>query len=97
LRVPLGPTRTARKILLRLATPVAIVKKDRALYLYRNCRIHLDRVESLGTFIEFEVPFEGNRKTARRLLTFLVERFGIAPDDVFAGAYIDLLSARLPA
>ena len=31
------------------------VDKSRRVYLYRGARIHLDRVASLGSFVEFEV------------------------------------------
>ena len=36
----------------------SIVKKKRAIYLYENVLIHLDEVEGLGTFIEFEAVFD---------------------------------------
>src|ERR1035437_590621 len=35
-------------------TPEAVVRKKRSLYLYNNTRIHLDIVQGLGTFMEFE-------------------------------------------
>jgi adenylate cyclase class 2 len=34
---------------------LAVVRKQRTLYLFRDARIHVDEVEGLGTFVEFEV------------------------------------------
>ena len=38
----------------------AVVSKKRTLYLYKHTRIHLDKVENLGNFLELETVF--NRK-----------------------------------
>jgi len=73
----------------------AQVAKTRALYLLENVRIHLDQVDGLGTFIEFEAVLgTGNGPDAsRRLLDRLVAEFGIRPQDVLAESYVDLLIA----
>src|SRR5215218_10746980 len=45
---------------------VAIASKTRRLFVLGNVRIHLDRVEGLGSFIEFEaVAAPGDRDLAR--------------------------------
>jgi len=70
------------------------VKKQRRLYLVDNTRIHLDRVEGLGTFVELEVVLrEGETQatgesTAQRILHDL----GIERSRLVAGAYFDLLT-----
>ena len=70
------------------------VRKRRTLYLAGRTRIHLDRVEDLGDFIEFEVvmadgePSEAGIAEAQRLIAAL----GIASTQLIAEAYIDLLS-----
>ncbi len=47
------------KIVLEAAMGIKIVvKKKRRLYLWKNARIHLDEVETLGKFLEFEVVSE---------------------------------------
>jgi predicted adenylyl cyclase CyaB len=69
------------------------VRKHRTLYLVGRTRVHLDRVESLGHFLELEVVLtEGESaaagaKEARALMTAL----GIADDQLIDGAYVDLL------
>jgi predicted adenylyl cyclase CyaB len=69
------------------------VRKHRTLYLVGRTRVHLDRVESLGHFLELEVVLaEGETpdagvKEARGLMTAL----GLADDQLIDGAYVDLL------
>ena len=48
------------KILSIFFTIKAVVSKKRTLYLYKHTRIHLDKVENLGNFLELETVF--NRK-----------------------------------
>jgi adenylate cyclase, class 2 len=70
-----------------------IVKKQRTIYLWQNIRIHLDKVEKLGEFIEFEavlnetsdMTFENNQ------LAELVSKLGIDASNAISGAYVDLL------
>jgi predicted adenylyl cyclase CyaB len=71
------------------------VRKRRRLYLVGDTRIHLDRVEGLGDFLELEVVLapaqsvaEGEEE-ARRIMAAL----GVADEDLVSGAYLDLLQA----
>jgi predicted adenylyl cyclase CyaB len=41
-----------------LGPPTVVVSKRRHLFLWEGVRIHLDEVEGLGTFIEFEAVVE---------------------------------------
>ena len=69
------------------------VKKQRRLYLVDNTRVHLDRVEGLGAFVELEVVLRDGETQAqgeaiaRRVLGDL----GIERSQLVAGAYFDLL------
>jgi adenylate cyclase class IV len=60
-------------------------------------RIHLDRVDGLGDFIEFEgvVDSDGDGDLERfeKLLTELRHSFGIGEGDLLEGSYSDLLLA----
>lgn len=68
------------------------VRKHRTLYLVGRTRVHLDRVEHLGHFLELEVVLsEGERpeagaKEARDLMAAL----GITDAQLVEGAYVDL-------
>jgi adenylate cyclase class IV/ribosomal protein S18 acetylase RimI-like enzyme len=72
------------------------VRKHRTLLLAGRTRIHLDRVEGLGEFLELEVvlsadePAAQGQAEARRLLTLL----GVADDALVGRAYVDLIAAR---
>ena len=64
------------------------------MYLVGRTRVHLDRVEGLGHFLELEVvrregePSEPGVAEADRLMA----RLGISADQLIAGAYVDLLA-----
>jgi len=70
------------------------VRKHRTLYLVGRTRVHLDRVEDLGHFLELEVVLaeeespDAGVKEARALMTAL----GLADGQLVDGAYVDLLS-----
>jgi predicted adenylyl cyclase CyaB len=70
------------------------VRKHRTLYLVGRTRVHLDRVEDLGDFLELEVVLaeeespDAGVKEARALMTAL----GLADGQLVASAYVDLLS-----
>jgi predicted adenylyl cyclase CyaB len=68
------------------------VRKHRILFLAGRTRIHLDRVEGLGHFLELEVvltddePCEAGAREAHSLM----EKLGIQPSQLIEGAYLDL-------
>jgi predicted adenylyl cyclase CyaB len=74
------------------------VSKERRIYRWEGVQVHLDSVEGLGDFVEFEV--EGGegpeaRAAAEAHLEDLCRRLGIAPGDMEAKSYGDMvLEAR---
>ena len=92
--VPLQEPAVMRHMCSSLFGVKATVRKHRILFLYKNARIHLDRVKGLGSFIEFEVIVRKGKVQARQLMDFLVLEFGIARKSCIAGSYVDLLSNR---
>jgi len=91
-----APDPAAMKAALSLACGVrTIVKKQRRVLLWHNVRIHLDRVESLGGFLEFEAVTGGDVDIAQaeQQVQQLREAFGISSADIYAGSYCDLMDA----
>jgi adenylate cyclase class IV len=91
------------KILLDILTQAlgqtGTATKTRQLYLVGQTRVHIDAVEDLGDFLELEVVLRPGQSEAEgsRIAQELLARFHIAPEDLLAGAYIDLLGARRQA
>lgn len=75
---------------------VGRVRKHRTLYLVDRTRVHLDRVEGLGHFLELEVVMSSSEsaqsgvEVAHRLL----DRLGIESSQLIEGAYVDLLEEK---
>lgn len=69
------------------------VVKHRTLFLVGRTRVHLDRVENLGEFMELEVVLGENESTedGAREAHDLMGKLGIAPSQLIEGAYIDML------
>lgn len=55
-----------RKVLKMIFGEKTIVEKRRALWIYKNTRIHLDRVKKIGNFLELETLVKGDLKKARK-------------------------------
>jgi adenylate cyclase class IV len=71
------------------------VRKQRWLLLVGQTRIHLDRVEGLGEFIELEVVLRDDQSVADgvRIADPLMHELGLAGAERIAAAYLDLLQA----
>lgn len=74
------------------------VRKQRWLLLAGQTRIHLDRVEGLGEFVELEVVLRDDQTEGdgARIADQLMHELGLARAERIAGAYLDLL-AKQPA
>lgn len=73
-----------------------VVDKRREVFLIDNVRVHLDRVEGLGNFLEFEavVALDTAEEMARETekVNELMREFDIAGADLIDCSYVDLLS-----
>lgn len=69
-----------------------VVRKRRTLFLVGPTRIHLDEVEGLGNFIEFEVVLApgGSVEQGVQIARELMEKLHIDESSLIAGAYVDL-------
>jgi predicted adenylyl cyclase CyaB len=94
LRVPVPDPVAARQMLALVHGERGIIQKIRWLYLVGQTRIHLDRVENLGDFLELEVvlrdgqSLEEGTAIARDLMT----KLGIGDEQLVDRAYLDLTS-----
>ena len=70
------------------------VRKHRTLFLSGRTRIHLDRVEHLGYFLELEVVLSDGEpaRDGEAIARDLMEKLGILPDQLIEGAYVELLN-----
>lgn len=72
-----------------------VVSKSRRLFTYEGVRIHLDRVDELGDFIEFEGVAADGEDPSRfaDLLDHLRSRLEIRDEDLLRASYSDLIRA----
>jgi predicted adenylyl cyclase CyaB len=75
---------------------VGVVKKTRILYLIGQTRVHIDEVQELGDFLEFEVVLRPGQSEfeGKNIVTALLAEFGIVQKELIAEAYVDLLARR---
>ncbi len=74
------------------------VRKNRTLYLVGRTRVHLDKVEGLGDFLELEVVLSEGESTQSGIdvAHHLMAQFGIEPAQLIEGAYVELLMEKVP-
>lgn len=71
------------------------VRKRRVLYLAGRTRIHLDRVEGLGDFLELEVVLNDGEPAAagEAEARLLMDRLAVGNEDLVEVAYVDLMAS----
>lgn len=76
----------------------ARVVKHRRVYLVGSTRVHLDRVEGLGSFMELEVCLAEHETVqhGERIARGLMIELGIRDEDLVPVAYVDLLQPDEP-
>jgi predicted adenylyl cyclase CyaB len=98
-RSPVTNPEAMHALLAQALTTRGIVSKERHVYLVGRTRIHLDRVDGLGDFIELEVLLgqdddeAGGEKEAHAMFAQL----GVAQTDLVPSAYVDLLNPEAPS
>jgi|SRR5437868_5174713 len=88
-----------RDALTRSLGQIGRVRKRRTLFLIGATRIHLDEVEGLGDYLEFEVVLRDDQSAEEgdALARDLLHRLQVQADQLVAGAYLDLLSRKTPS
>ncbi|MCC5640713.1 class IV adenylate cyclase [Nostoc sp. CHAB 5844] len=97
------PTNAYRSIVQRSCLPcclarlgvIGTVEKRRRVYIVDRTRVHLDRVESLGDFMELEVVLKDGEavEAGVDVANSLMKTLDIRQENLVSCAYIDLLQA----
>lgn len=83
---------TWKRLLGRVLPVDKVVEKERTLWIYEQTRIHLDRVDGLGEFLELETVVESLDPSAARAENERVVRaLALDPADFLAMPYRDLI------
>jgi predicted adenylyl cyclase CyaB len=96
LRTPVSAPDSLRDLLSLAYGGVGRVKKLRTVFLVGRTRVHLDKPEQFGDFLELEVVLAENESAdagvheARRLM----EAFDVKPHQLIEDAYVDLIVRR---
>jgi predicted adenylyl cyclase CyaB len=92
---PVPEPESLREALARACGLLGRVRKERILVLVGNTRIHLDKVDALGEFLELEVRLQDGEDPADAVAAAhaLMARLGVRTDQLVSGAYLDLLLA----
>jgi adenylate cyclase class IV len=94
-RLPVTDAEAVHRLLERACGGCGEVRKQRWLLLAGRTRIHLDRVEGLGDFMELEVvlaPGDDDAAGAAEAEA-LMQALGLANAERIAGAYVDRLNS----
>ncbi len=75
---------------------LGVVTKRRHVYQLGQTRVHIDRIEELGVFLELEVVLRHEQSIAdgEEIAEELSEQLGLEKVDRVAGAYLDLLREK---
>jgi adenylate cyclase class IV len=95
-RAPVADAAVLRDALTRALGDGGRVVKQRWLLLADQTRIHLDRVQGLGDFLELEVVLHDDQTVAEgeRIAHALLAALGVDASQLLTGAYRDLLATR---
>jgi predicted adenylyl cyclase CyaB len=96
LRSPTSSPETLRESLSLAYGQIGRIRKYRTLFLVGRTRVHLDRVEGLGHFLELEVVLADDESADAGVSEAgeLMDRLGIQPEQLIEGAYLDLMLAQ---
>ena len=98
-KIDIQAAETVKSLFEQLLGIQIIVKKKRAIYLYENVRIHLDEVEGLGTFIEFEAVFDDkddfDEEKQKEKVDYLMQKLDVKKEMLIAVSYENLLMDKL--
>ncbi len=88
--VPVPEPAELRRLLGELLGVHKVVRKEREIALVDNVRIHLDRVDGLGTFLELEAVFDASPEAEageRAKVDRLMKQLGVSSEDLIQTSY----------
>ena len=94
--IEIPKSKTFPALLKKILKAKATVKKKREIYWYEKTKIHLDTVDSLGCYVEFERKTSATQKEIernKRLLEKLMETLEIDFEKLEKMSYGDLVNA----
>ena len=96
IRSPTSSPETLRESLSLAYGQIGRIRKYRTLFLVGRTRVHLDRVEGLGHFLELEVMLVDDESAEQgiREASQLMDQLGVQPEQLIEGAYLDLMLAQ---
>ena len=71
-----------------------VIDKNRDIFRHKGTQIHLDIVQNLGKFIEYEREIKDLYKD-HKILQELIKKFEIKNKDLFKGSYSDLILEKV--
>jgi adenylate cyclase class 2 len=94
--LPVAKSSELKSILEAILGIDVVVTKKRSVYILDNVRIHIDEVENLGNFFEFEAVFEdlANEEAEKNKVSALIKKFEIKDSDLLKFSYRELLEQR---
>src|SRR5712691_648438 len=95
---PSTPGSALKEILIRSLRILVVVEKQREIYFIDNVKFHIDMVKGVGSFVEIEAIDADGSFGKDKLLAqcrLFLELFKVAPEDLVAGSYSDLLLSGL--
>lgn len=91
---PTPESASLKELLSKAFGLLAVVDKKREIYWVENVKIHLDNVESLGSFLEVEaIDYDGSigkEKLVEQCAEFK-KLFEVSEDQLISGSYSDLI------
>ncbi|XP_069575310.1 uncharacterized protein [Brachyistius frenatus] len=95
-RYSISPTSDPQSLQTVLSDALGVegeVRKERLLFLIGQTRVHLDKVEGLGHYMELEVVMrpEQTLEEGQQVAESLMEQLGVSKKSLVTGAYMDLI------
>lgn len=84
-------TKDAEEFFKRLFNEIVTVEKKRELFIYKDTRIHLDKVKGLDYFLELETRVTNGLKDAEKRFNYLVNLLNLKSKTEIRASYKDLL------